>query len=63
MPPGKTYFRFASMTRSAFICSDEPIAAIFSPSTKTSPSYRSVAVTTMPLRMRRVLMEEPAYYI
>jgi hypothetical protein len=38
----------------ALICSEEPMAAILSPSTKTSPSYRSVAVMTIPLRMRRV---------
>jgi hypothetical protein len=37
MPPGKRYFPRASITRSAGKSSDDPIVAIRSPSTNTSP--------------------------
>ena len=37
MPPGRTRLPTASIVRSAGIVSDDPIAVIFSPSTKTSP--------------------------
>ncbi len=37
MPPGKTYLSLASITRSAAMTSDVPIAVIRSPSTKMSP--------------------------
>src|SRR4026207_1570355 len=49
MPPGMTYLPPASMPVSpgaAF--RSTPTAAIFSPSIRTSPLYRSVAVTTVP---------------
>ena len=45
MPPGITSLPVASMMRSAGILSDVPIVVIFSPSTKMSPTYLSVAVT------------------
>src|SRR2546428_2806100 len=61
IPPGRTYFPVASIVLSAAMSSDKPIVEIFSSSTRTSPLYLSVAVTTVPflISVRMVSLPGP----